>query len=250
MNIVYRFFCIISLLFFLSQTAICSSINLFLKPAPQSIQQQVRQTMINQGLIYAKIERLHTKSTSQVGKKLLKNGFKKFLPQVSGFVALYGGYVDYSDKDGNIVFPLLHKEKKVYLVITPKIDLNFIHKNTISHKNFVQDVPAKQYLFRRLEDADKTVYWEIKESVIPAHKRINPLSIVILTKPKNIVVPTGDFMSAENPNLVLPNLYIVGNFDNVKSLLEFLDIRRFFEQIERKDEKVTETVTQKLIINN
>lgn len=251
MNIVYRFFTVLVLLIAgWSSQAIASSINLFLKPAPPVVQHLVRQALVDEGLINEKLERLHTKSASKIGRKMLKNGFKRLLPTPAGFIALYGGYVDYSDPDGNITFPLLHKKKMLYLVITPAITLTPIHGHTFSHKNVISGAPIARYLFERKKSKKKTIFWRVTEERMPTHNRLNPLSIVLLTKPKNIVVPTGDAITSKHINLILPSLYVVGNMDNERILLNFLDIRKYFEQITREHKRVTDKVEQRLIMNN
>lgn len=241
MNTVYRFLHVLVLLIAAScNRLIGSSINLFLRPAPAAVQRDVA----------AKLERLHTKGPSQIGRKMLKNGFERLLPTTSGLIALYGGYVDYSDPDGNITFPLLHKKKKLFLVITPEITLTPIHGHTFSHKNIVEGKEVKRYLFRRKVDAHRIPFWKVSEKKPPKDGVISPLSLVLLTKPKNIVVPTGDFMATDQINMILPHIYVVGNLANEKALLDFMDIRRYFEQITRESKEVTEQVKQRLIMNN
>jgi len=220
-----------------------SSINLFLKPAPSAIQKEVNQEL-------EKTKLLNTKSASKIGKKILKNGFQQFFPTPAGFIALYGGYVDYSDPDGNITFPLLHKTKKIYLVITPEITLTPIHGQTFSHKNIIPGKPIKRYLFQQKVDRKKIPFWQVTEQDRPENNVISPLSIVLLTKPENIVVPTGDFMATKQLNLILPHVYAVGNSANEANLLNFLDIRRYFEQIEREEKIATEKIKQSVITNN
>ena len=70
-----------------------------------------------------------------------------------------------------------------------------------------------------------------------------------MTKPKNIVVPTGDFMAEENLNFVLPSIYVVGNIDLAKTLFNFMDMRRYFEQIEYGKKIEKDTVVQTFMQN-
>ena len=233
------------MIFIFSQTFNCATISLLLKPAPEKAKVKVEK----------ELSKLDKKNPAQIGKKLLKNGFRQFLPKISGFPALYGGYVDYSDNDGSLQFPLLHSKSKVYLVITPEIELFTIDGNTISHRKFVADKPAEIYLFERKDEAldkdkkEKTLYWKVSKVEKPADNSISPKSIVILTKPKNLFVPTGDFITEQNANLILPSVYVVGDGTNIKALLNFLDIRRFFEQIDRQY-KLEKDKTVKKIMKN
>jgi hypothetical protein len=205
-----------------------NSIHLRLKSAPIEVQEQVKK--------------------EQIINRTLTTNFDELFPKLNGIPSLYGGYVDYSDHDGTIEFPLLHREPKIYLVITDDIELVTVLGNTVSHKNFVKSASTRIYLFERKKN-NTTFYWRVTEEKIPPHNRISPLSIVLLTKPRNIVVPTGDFISVQSPNLVFPDVYLVGNTNNVHSLNNFLDIRRYFEQIE-VEQKVTKKRKKRLIKNN
>jgi len=233
-----------------------NTINLYLKPAPLEIQESVRNELTDQGLIEKKLANLSKKGATGLGRKFLKNGFKKLLPKTSGFLAIYGGYIDYSNKDGKISFPLLHKEPKIYLIITPRINIATLFENTISHEQYVEGVKSKVFLFEKKKngpnrpaDDENIFYWQVSQVEKPEHRRISPISMIILTSTKNIVVPTGDFMSADNVNLVLPHIYIVGNTGNAETILNFLDSRRFFEQI-RESERVVGAVEQKIVENS
>jgi hypothetical protein len=226
-TLVYRFSIFLVLLISSSPEAIfANSVSLMLQQAPLSIRGSVRREL--------------TGPAADFNAK-----FEQVLPKLSGFPAIYGGYVDYSDADGKLEFPLLHKAKKLYLVISSKIKLIKVHGNTISHKNF-EDVPKKIYLFERKKNADKTYFWRVSET--ENSKEISPLSIVILTDPNNIVVPIGDFMTEKTANIVLPHVYVVGNEGNAKATIKFLDIRRFFEPIKKRT--AFEKGTEKRIITN
>ena len=213
-DLVYRIFMILALTTLgLQQSALARFIYLRLKPAPFEVQQEV-------GAVP---------------------------PKLSGFIAIYGGYVDYSSPD-EFKFPLLHKERKIYMVVTPEIQLTTVFGKTISHKNFVPGAPTEIYLFEKKKNADnKTIYWQVRKEEKPEHSRISPISIVLLTNPKNIVVATGDHITPKSQNFVLPNVYVVGN-DNMKVNLNFLDIKRFFEPIERS-EKIDKATVQQIITN-
>lgn len=223
----------------LLQSYLCaSSINLFLQPAPFAIRQSVKKDYL---------AKLGNRGPTETGRKIFKNNFKNLLPKISGFIALYGGYVDYSDLNGNISFPLIHKEHLVYLVVTPKIEAVRLHANTVAYEGLLKNEKSKIYKIEKKKE--NTFYWRVTEEKRPKHSQIDPFSIVLLTKPKNIVVPTGDFITTQNINLVIPNVYVVGNIDQAKTLFNFLDIRRFFEQVQVKTE-TKDKVLRQLIQNN
>ena len=84
---------------------------------------------------------------------------------------------------------------------------------------------------------------------MPKNKKINPITVIILAKPKNLFVLEGDFMAAKNVQLILPNIYVIGNKDKEKILLKMLDIKRYFERIKAKEKKASDTSMQKMITN-
>jgi len=105
-------------------------------------------------------------------------------------------------------------------------------------------------LFEKKKDKNESYHWEVKKTDLPEDGRINPLTITLITKPKNTFIEEEDFKSEEGSNLILPNnIYIVGNETNTKILLKSLEISRHFEPINFEEKKATETVTQKIITN-
>jgi hypothetical protein len=225
----------------------------YLKKAPQDALNLAQMDLEKEKGI-KKLENIDQKTPSQISNKMVKNEMKKYLqPDVSGFISLYGGYVDYSNKDGLISFPLRHTSPKLYLVVTQDIKLVNVRGNTISHLEFKseKESPAKIYLFEKKEDKNKQYFWQVSEQGIPEDKLINKLSVVLLTNPKNIYVALGDFMSNDSKHIILPNnVYVVGIGGNNKLLLESLDIKRYFEPVEVEEQKVSDVLSKRLIINN
>lgn len=224
----------------------------YLQNPPQNAINQAAKTVLKDKSI-EKIEKLSLKTPGEFSNKLLKKEAKKyFMPNLSGFMALYSGYIDYSNPDGLVSFPLRHTKSKLYLVITPRIKLVDAKGNTISHRELDPSVLNKTeiYLFEKKEDENKQFYWSVKKQDLPKNNRINPLSVVLLTKPKNVYIATGDYMTDNSKHIILPNnIYIVGNIDNTKIALNTIGVKRYFEPIKYKEEKVSDTVIKTIISN-
>lgn len=200
-----------------------------------------------------KLENLANKTPAQITNKMVKNEMKKHLgPQVDGFIGLYAGYIDYSDYNGLISFPLRHVSPKLYLVVTQEIKLVKVKGNTISNLALgSENIPVKIYLFEKKEDKNKQFFWQVTEQKLPEDRQISNLSVVLLTNPKNIYVALGDYLSNDSKHIVLPNnIYVVGLGGNNKILLDSLDVKRYFEPIEFEDQKVSDVLSKKMIINN
>jgi hypothetical protein len=172
----------------------------------------------------------------------------KELP-LSGFACIYGGYMDMSDLDGLISFPLRHTMPKVYVVVTPRVELVNIKENTFSHRKFVPNTPAVIYACERKADAKNNLYWQVTIEKIPANMMINPLALVIISQPHNIYINQGDFMCTDGGQMVLPPFYVVGRNDNETAVSYILSIKRFFEPITKEWKKATESTTQQIIQN-
>ncbi|KKQ49281.1 MAG: hypothetical protein US69_C0007G0030 [candidate division TM6 bacterium GW2011_GWF2_38_10] len=241
-------FLMLHVFFFLAAPFFISAdtrINLFLKHPPQkTITESINQiTKEQQNEELALI----TKATdAQTIKKKLK---QEITYKLSGFFATYAGYTDTSNPDGLISFPLRHSTPKLYLAITPSINLVKVKGKTISHREYIVDAETKMYLMEQKTDEHQTTYWEVSEQPLPENRKVNPLTLIIFANPQNIIVPTGTFLSEPSSHLILPELYVVGDIQQGSILLKALDLKRFFEKIREKDTKQGENITQTLITN-
>ncbi len=221
-------------------------ITLYLKHAPEEIIQESIATAKAQNLF----DNIEEKTPGNVDHKLIKGAFREyFTPKLSGLMAIYGGYMDTSNPDGLLMFPLRHATQKIYIAISPSVELVKVQGETISHREFVLNEESTLYSCERKTDEKKNVYWTVAEEKIPNDRKINPITLVIFAKTKNIIVPTGDFLVAESSHLVLPDVFVLGNFDQEKILLQALDIKRYFETIIEDEKKINDSATQKMITN-
>ena len=168
-------------------------------------------------------------------------------PSLGGIPALYGGYIDTTTHDGLLSFPLRQAAPKLYIAITPRIQLVNIKKNTFSHRGFDPEVKTMLYLCEQKKDAKGQSYWEVNEDKVPADNIINPLTLVLLTDPNNVILEPGKHMAAENAQLVLPSVYLVSRAKAEESVIKSLEIRPFFEPISLENKKATETSLQNMI---
>ncbi|MFC1894666.1 hypothetical protein ACFLYH_01820 [Candidatus Dependentiae bacterium] len=229
-----------------------NQIVLYLQKPPEPVLNQVQMELAREKGI-KKIEGLKQKTPSQISKKLLKHEIKaNLIPKLNGFISLYSGYIDYSNPDGLISFPLCHISPKIYLVITPRINLINVKANTISHKEFSKSskIPKEIYLFEKKQDKNKNFFWRVNKQNVPLNNRLNPLSLVLLTKPKNIYVAQGDFLTNNSKHIIFPeNIYIVGNVDNTSILLNTIAVNRYFNPIKYKEDKISDILYRKMISN-
>lgn len=171
-------------------------------------------------------------------------------PALNGVASIYGGYFGVSSHDGLISFPLRHTAQKVYLAVTPSINLARVKSNTISHRTYAPDpTPTVIYSFELKKDDKSRSFWEVKKDAMPVDRIINPLTVVLLTPIDNVFIPEGQFLAAENPQLILPDILLLNRQGNEASLLKAMDIRPYFEAIAVEKKKNNDTSTQQMIKN-
>lgn len=247
-----------------------------LKPPPPSVLKSIPEDDIR--LLEYKSKKLDLKTPNKISKTLLKASFNKAsfnnYIKLDGFLALYHGYSTFSNRDGMITFPIRHKpDTKVILTITPKIELSKIDGNTFAR---LKSQDAEVYIYEKKTDENKRIYWNVSRKAHSQETRstetinetgfnetgfnetgfngtgfIDATSIVILSKPKNIFIQQGDFISRKDKNIVLPqNIYVLANNSNTKELLNFMTISRFFEPISYKEKLIKEKLREQKIIQN
>lgn len=220
-------------------------------PPPEAADALLAQDLAEQTeAIRKKVEGMADQAPSTNALKGLKYSIKALIhPKLSGFMAIYGGYSDISNPDGTISLPLRHTEPKLYIAITPDFTLVKVREQTISHAEYKAGVPAVLYQCDRIKDAANMVFWDIKQIPLPQDSRINPLTVVILTKPSNLYVPAGKHLAVESTHLVLPDIYVVGNVDNEDIFLLTLDQKIYFESILSEVSKPTDVILQSIVPN-
>lgn len=234
---------------FITTMSASSRLLFYINPVPlESIIQVSEQVNIN------KINKIIKKTPYKFTRKSLKNRLlSQRMQDIGGFLAVYGGYMDFSDKDGQVSFPLRHEEKKLYLVVTNDIELIKVKGNTVSHQEFMvkDNNQTEIYSFEKMKDILGQFYWRVIKAEIPENNIISSLSVVLLTKPKNIYVAQGDFMANDNKQIVLPrNIYAINNLSKNNIILNFINKNKFFEPVEVESKKITNILYQSIITNN
>ncbi len=171
---------------------------------------------------------------------------KEDLPNISGFLTLYGGDSDISDKDGRIRFTLRHSTPTAQLVVTKHIKFELIKGETVSHTELYANDPAATdvYQFERKQDANGQNYWHVEKGELEADGRISPTSLVVTTNPANFFVPLGDVMTTKSPHLVLPPVYVVGRVENDVAVVQAMDVLQYLDPVDDAVKKIGEKHTQ------
>ena len=149
-----------------------------------------------------------------------------------GIFATYAGYLNASDPDGRIIFPRKHTKDFVKLLVTNKITPIIMAENTIHHWEIEKGTPATMYHVERKQDlATELFYWSVMPVDLPANNRVPREAVVLLAKPHHVHVPIGITLASDNPNLLLPDIYVKKGIAAISNALYLLNLRHFFGQL-------------------
>jgi hypothetical protein len=151
---------------------------------------------------------------------------------VAGILVTYAGYVASSDYNGGIVLPRKHYKSMVTIVVTPEMVPVPLFENTYLHWNLISGVPAKMYSCeQKYDEMKEEAYWDVQELSFLAGNQIPVSAIVIVAKPKDIVINVGTTPTVTSANLVLPEVYVKKGINIVKNSSYMLTIRHLFKPI-------------------
>jgi len=157
---------------------------------------------------------------------------------IFGILVLYAGYIATSDYNGEIILPRKHQKPLVTIIVTPELLPVTLFENTVDHWELVPGVPAAMYSYEQKYNGDtEQYYWESKEISTPVNYKIPLESIIIVAKPKNIVIPSGIMPTRETANLVLPPLYITKGINIVANNVYMLTLRHLFKPVDLKNKR-------------
>jgi len=168
----------------------------------------------------------------QNGKKFAKRQLYCIANQCAqaGVIATYAGYLRVSNSSGQIIFPRKHEQPLIYLIVTDKLVPITMIANTVHHLQF--DPSADVALYKVEQKYDEQInqyYWDV--TTIKKTSDIVPLeALVIISKPKNVIVPTGVTLTTESPNLILPDIYIKKDVNPINNALYMLNLAHLFSQ--------------------
>lgn len=149
----------------------------------------------------------------------------------AGIFATYAGYVHASDVKGQLTFPRKHTRPFLYVIVSNNIIPIIMLKNTIHHWEIAPGAPYAAYTFERKKDEEtKQYFWDVqriknlKDNVIPLE------SLLIFSQPDYIYIPTGITLTKNNPNLILPDIYVKKGFNLIKNSLYVLNLNQYLGQ--------------------
>jgi hypothetical protein len=167
---------------------------------------------------------------------------------IAGIFATYAGYITVSDYSGEVIFPRKHQKAGVEIIVTTAIMPVSLFENTIDHWNLVPNVPATMYSCEEKYDENtKTYYWETQELPLPTNRKIPLSAIVIIARPRNIIIPSEKVTTLKTANLTLPPIYVEKGINIVLNSTYILHIRHLFRAVESQQKREPIRITTHIL---
>ena len=71
-------------------------------------------------------------------------------------------------------------------------------------------------------------YWQVTQVPLPEDKIISNKTVIVFANPSKIYIPEGITPTQDNPQLILPDLYVKKSIAKMEEALYVLTIRQFF----------------------
>ncbi len=175
------------------------------------------------------------------------NGIANHIP-IAGIYATYSGYITISDENGEIRFPRKHRDNSANIIVTQSIEPIPLFENTIQQWNLIPQEAAEMYgLVEVYDDKTKEYSWQTHRMNIPHDNKIPSSAIIILAKPKNIVIPSETVKTVKSANLMLPPVYVKKGINIMSQGVHTLTIRYLFRPVEQKIQQTPLQVSTQLL---
>lgn len=174
---------------------------------------------------------MNSMKKSTATSRYMLHGLHKYQP-VAGVFAMYAGFLNNSDQNGQIIFPLKHKAQVSYIIVTEFVEPITMFGNTIHHWELIPGAPAAFFKCDLTNNqAPKEQYWTIENAPLPKDNIIPLEAIVIISNPRYVTIPTGISIASKGPNIILPDIYITKGINIVKNAAYILNMRHLFGNI-------------------
>ena len=172
------------------------------------------------------------KKPNGIAKRTLEGMFQH--NRTAGIFSSYFGFLNSSDQNGQTTFPRKHSNTKIKLIITDKIMPVMMFQSTVSHWELIPGTPAILYDCEQKEDpSTQLTYWNIAQGTLPENNQISPNdALIIFAKPKNIYVPIGASLAKQEPNLIIPDMYIKKGIQTARNAMYVLNLSFLFRPID------------------
>lgn len=156
----------------------------------------------------------------------------------AGIFGSYAGYIQASDVKGQLTFPRKHTRPFLYVIITDQVVPVMMLQNTIHHWDIPAGTPYAVYTYERKKDKEtKQYFWDVQQIEGLKDNTIPLESLIIFARPHYIYIPTGITLATNNPNLILPDIYVKKGFNLIANSLYILNLSQYLGQTNRQYQK-------------
>lgn len=209
-------------------------ITLFLKPYPELTSQEAHR------------ESEKFKKPGKIAKRVMEAAF--YVPGVAGVFVSYAGFLETSNDIGQISFPRKHAKAELLLFIADRPTPIIMFEQTVSHWELEIGRPAAAYRYERKKDQETdAVFWQVTPHEIAKDHRIPAESIIIFAKPQWVYIPTGITLAHDEPNLVLPDIYIKKGINLSKNASYLLYLIHLFGPVHPKNRRTETRITTQVV---
>jgi len=184
----------------------------------------------------------HEKMINKLKKpgKIAKNTLNNIMEHapIAGIYVTYSGYMTISSITGEIQFPRKNRDNSATILVTTHIEPIPLFENTIQNWTIMPHVPAQMYSLEIVYDPTMKEYvWKTQKIDLPEDNQIPLTTIIIIAKPKNIIIPSEKTKTLITANLMLPPLYVKKGMNIMSQGINTLTIRHLFRPIQEKIER-------------
>lgn len=178
----------------------------------------------------AKIAQTKIQSPGKLAKYMMPSSMHD--PVVEGIFSSYAGFLAVSNSTGQTTFPLRHFKPVAYYLVTPEIFPVIMFGNTIYRWELMPKAPASLFKLEKKKDEDlNEYYWQVTKLPLREDKKISNKTVIIFANPSKIYIPEGITPTKDNPQLVLPDIYVKKSLHKIPEALYVLTIRQFFAKL-------------------
>ena len=152
---------------------------------------------------------------------------------LGGIPLMYYGYITYTRNNGIIMLPRMHESSEFYILLSTHINPIFMIGNTIHHLEVIPNTKNAYYKITKNYDAQtQTNFWNVEQIPLPTHGQLPLETIIIFVEPEDLYIPEGISITNDNPQAILPVIYLKNDKNNNKNSIASLEINYLFKAID------------------
>lgn len=173
------------------------------------------------------------KNKGEQANHLRKNKYQKSSISLGGIPIIYYGYITHTRSDGIVMFPKMHTDQEMFLLVSNNIRPVFMLRNTVHHLEIEKNSPHSFFkIEKKYDNQTETYLWIITKEKLPENNQIPLETIIIFTEPETLYIPEGASITHETGQTILPPFYVKNDENHIRNNLASLEINYIFKAID------------------